>query len=119
MIQEDDESCPQLDLFKKTSEAEKYINLYIYYIFFEFQNRQSKVNIPFVDEMKKTVKVSVTSGQINFEKQLLLSTYRLQNDNKISGIDLLDKLKPHPMFNVVNGEPESWTQQMSPGSLSL
>ena len=113
MIREGDDSSPQLTVFLKTSEPEKFMNTYIYYIFNEFRSRQIKLKIPVPGDLDKVGTLAVTSGQLEFEKKILLSLYHEQNKKKMPVMDLLESLNAHPLFSVITGEPELWTENFS------
>ena len=104
---------PQLIRFKNNSFPLKAINNYLFNIFLEAEKRgysfkKSKINQP----VKKIGKIKVTSGQINYEFNHLKKKLKKRNSSFFQKITKVEKIKPHPLFIIVQGKVETWEKQI-------
>ena len=99
---------PQLLRFKTAKIPLDAINQYLSEIYKEAVFRNYKFNREKINWDFKDCKLSVTSGQIQFESEHLLNklmTRDLNKYNELSGVKLF---VPHQLFDVVEGEIEFW-----------
>jgi len=101
---------PQLNRFKKTKNQISQINAYLYFILQEAQLRNynfdaSKINY---GQTTLAIDMNVTSGQVNFEFNHLMSKLKTRDNNKFKRLSSVDKIETHPLFKIVPGEIESW-----------
>jgi len=101
---------PQLNRFKKTKNKISQINAYLYFILQEAQLRNynfdaSKINY---GQTTLAIDMNVTSGQVNFEFNHLMSKLKTRDNNKFKRLSSVDKIETHPLFKIVPGEIESW-----------
>ena len=107
---------PQLERFKKSSDSVLYINAYLNYIWQEADRRGYKFDI------NKLIKyeipqlfssLTVTKEQLNYEfkhlqKKLHKRDYEKYVENVIESCSFTLKVEPHPLFEIIEGEIESW-----------
>lgn len=99
---------PQLNRFKKAKYPLDLINQYLSEIYHEALNRgynfdKRKINLKF-----KKSKVSVTTGQVNYEVEHLLHKLEKRDYNKYKELQLKSKFDIHSIFKLVEGEIEEW-----------
>jgi len=101
---------PQLNRFKKTKNQIAQINCYLYFILQESQLRNYNFNASKIHYGQTTLALdmNVTSGQVNFEFNHLMSKLKIRDINKYKRLCSIDKIEPHPLFKIVPGEIESW-----------
>lgn len=99
---------PQLDRFKAAKKPLDCINHYLAEVYKEavvrgYQFDRSKINWKFTPQ-----KMTVTSGQVAYESELLLRKLYKRDRKKYASVKALDKFKVHALFKVVRGPIESW-----------
>lgn len=97
---------PQLIRFKNTKNPIKSICAYLTEILLESKKREYKF-----DESKITIehsKLTVTSGQIDFERKHLLKKLYTRDKKKYLELRKAKEVKPHPMLKVRLGEIEDF-----------
>lgn len=99
---------PQLNRFKKAENPLDCINQYLSFIYSEALKRGYNFDKNKVDPNFKTSKITVTVGQLEFEKQHLLKKLETRDFKKYNEIIKIQSLEAHPMFIVVNGNIEKW-----------
>lgn len=52
--------------------------------------------------------IILTLGQLNFEKKHLLNKLKIQDLKKYDEIIGIFDIETHPLFNLIEGEIESW-----------
>jgi hypothetical protein len=99
---------PQLIRFKTAPNPVDAINQYLSEVYKEAISRgynfdKKKINWDF-----KPLKITVTKGQINFERAHLLGKLKTRDIYKYK--ELLDKSNfiSHPLFKIVKGDIEGW-----------
>ncbi len=107
---------PQLIRFKSSISSLMAINIYLYSIWIEAQNRgyrfdMSKISLSEEDITK--IKIKVTSGQIEYEFALL--QYKLLKRDRIKYDELktIKIVEPNPIFVIVPGKIELWEKPIS------
>lgn len=101
-------SHPQLNRFKAASAPVAAINQYLAAVYEEAERRgyhfdKNKINWEF-----EPIKINVTSGQMNYERQHLLNKLSVRDKEKYSELSKISILLPHPIFQIVDGEVEEW-----------
>ncbi len=99
---------PQLIRFKKMDDPVYFIDNYLSVIFEESVRRRYKFDQSKFADNKLISQIPVTSGQIDFEWQHLLTKLKDRNSVQFEEIKLTNKVEPHPLFIVVRGNVESW-----------
>ena len=94
---------PQLIRFKQTNSPIDSIATYLWYIHQESIIRNYKFNANKIFTRKQLISIPVTNGQINYELEHLKKKLIIRDPQKI-----INEIKIHPMFIVVNGEIEPW-----------
>jgi hypothetical protein len=99
---------PQLIRFKNTENPIDSINQYLFYVYNEainlgYQFDKNKINREF-----RPVKITVTSGQIEFEKRHLLKKLQIRDVQKYNELVTINEFILHPIFAAIEGEIEEW-----------
>lgn len=101
-------SHPQLNRFKAVSSPVAAVNQYLSAVYEEAESRgyhfdKNKLNWEF-----EPIKINVTSGQMNYERQHLLNKLSVRDKEKFAEISKISILLPHSIFQIVEGEVEEW-----------
>jgi hypothetical protein len=99
---------PQLQRFKNAEKPIPCINQYLEEIFNEASRRNYCFDITKVNMQFQRTTLTVTSGQLNFEIYHLKRKLKMRDEEKLREIKSLEKIEPHPLFTVVEGETELW-----------
>jgi hypothetical protein len=99
---------PQLDRFKNSVNASDCIDHYLTIVYFEALERgynfdKGKINWDF-----KPCKMTVTSGQLDYEKLHLLKKLEIRDKKKYFELAKISFCDSHPIFEVQNGGIEKW-----------
>ncbi len=99
---------PQLLRFKTVKDPLSCINQYLSSVYHEAVKRgydfdKNKINWDFIP-----VSLTVTKGQIEFEKKHLLNKLLIRDKNKYCEVNNQAELKVHPLFHVIDGKIEDW-----------
>lgn len=99
---------PQLKRFKNTDNPLQAINQYLSVVFDEAKSRGYQFDESKIDWDFSVIKMTVTSGQINYERSHLLSKLAVRDESRYH--ELVEKLAfdPHPLFEVIDGSVEDW-----------
>lgn len=97
---------PQLIRFRATMDPIAAINLYLDHVVTEAKNRNynfdhSKLVVP-----PTSLLIPVTRGQVDFEHQHLITKLTLRDPKHLEKIVL--PIEPHPIFEIIEGEIETW-----------
>jgi hypothetical protein len=95
---------PQLSRFKTSSDPVGMINLYLFHIAEEATKRGYKYNKAKIGQTGVGL-ISVTSGQMDYERAWLRSKIVVRNPKELYRID---RIQSHPIFKVVEGKIEDW-----------
>jgi hypothetical protein len=99
---------PQLDRFKKTRDPIAAIGKYLLHIHKESLQRDYKFDLKKIGETRSRMKIEVSSGQIEFERQHLLKKLKSREQSLYLKIQKLADLDVHPIFSVVPGNIADW-----------
>ena len=99
---------PQLQRFKDAGNPIHCINAYLSIVYGEALDRGYNFDRDKIDWTFEPVKISVTSGQMEFESNHLLKKLRIRDPDLYRKLVLIKKIIPHPLFRVKKGIVESW-----------
>jgi len=99
---------PQLNRFKVLPNPVDGINQYLSVIYENALLRGYKFDKTKVDWDFKAVKMSVTKGQLDFERKHLLSKLEVRDPKRRTEVFQDESLESHPIFQVLEGEMEDW-----------
>jgi hypothetical protein len=98
---------PQLNRFRATKNPVSAIGIYLWAVADEAKARGYNFNASKIVSPSRTIRISVSMGQLEFERKHLTRKLRLRDLAKYH-ILKKSKLKPHPMMCVVAGGIEPW-----------
>lgn len=99
---------PQLNRFKESENPIAAINYYLRFVYEEAVVRGYNFDKSKINWTLPEIKICVTEGQLAYERKHLLR--KLENRDKLlfEQFKNLHKFDPHPMFEIISGEIESW-----------
>lgn len=99
---------PQLLRFK-TYEVPLYaINAYLATVYEEAVRRNYNFNKEKIDWTFKPCSLTVTKGQLEYERDHLLKKLKVRDIQKYEDLARIVFLEPNPLFEIVVGEVENW-----------
>uniref|UniRef100_UPI0032180E43 pyrimidine dimer DNA glycosylase/endonuclease V n=1 Tax=uncultured Draconibacterium sp. TaxID=1573823 RepID=UPI0032180E43 len=99
---------PQLNRFKAASTPVDFIHQYLAEVYNEAISRGYNFNKSKIDWNFEPGSLTVTTGQIEFEKLHLLKKLQIRDPEKYKFLLSEKDWLPHPLFRVVKGEIENW-----------
>lgn len=99
---------PQLIRFKKLKHPVDAINQYLDQLLEEADKRGYKFDRGKISKPYRKTKISVTSGQMEFEASHLLKKLKQRDPGLFRQLRELKKFEPHPIFRVIKGEVAEW-----------
>lgn len=99
---------PQLLRFKTVRDPLNSINQYLSTVYHEAVKRGYKFNKNKINWDFRPVSLTVTKGQIEFERKHLLNKLLVRDKNKYHEVISQAELKAHPLFYIIDGEIEDW-----------
>lgn len=101
---------PQLDRFKKASRPVDAIHQYLEEVWNESVRRKYKFDRSKFNTVKKAQVLTVTDGQVQFERKHLLAKLEERVPNGVDIVFLKNNKVPHvhPVFSTVKGKIEKW-----------
>jgi hypothetical protein len=99
---------PQLNRFEKASSPLECINQYLATVYNESLNRGYNFDKNKIDWNFRTPMLTVSSGQMDYERSHLLMKLKTRDIEKYNGIVNETKFESHPLFKVVDGGVEQW-----------
>ena len=99
---------PQLHRFKQAKSPVEAINQYLSEIYLESVNRNYNFNKQKINWNFKKSKLTVTTGQLNYEVKHLLIKLKTRDINKYKELKTRSTFDIHPLFMLVNGDIEKW-----------
>lgn len=98
----------QLIRFKSSTDPVLYVKTFLYHVWQEANNRKYNFDISKIEGYNPNIKkLNVNNGQVNFERSHLLKKLKERDINKFKQFEN-EKFECHPLFNVINGNVESW-----------
>jgi hypothetical protein len=98
---------PQLNRFRATKNPVSAIGAYLSAIAEEAKTRGYVFNVSKIVSRSRRIRISVSVGQLEFERKHLTRKLRLRDPAKYRVLKK-SKIKPHPMMQVVAGGIEPW-----------
>jgi hypothetical protein len=99
---------PQLDRFWATKSPVAAISTYLWAVIGEARARGYEFDASKIAKKRNpAVSISVTQGQLEFERRHLSSKLRVRDPAKARKLSVVG-LRPHPMLRVVAGRVEPW-----------
>jgi hypothetical protein len=99
---------PQLDRFKNSTRPLDAINQYLAAVHTEGSSRDYHFDREKINWNFQSSKLTVTKGQIEYEVLHLLKKLRVRDQKKYRALKALNAWKVHPLFEIVEGEIETW-----------
>lgn len=99
---------PQLIRFKNTKKPIISINTYLYYVHLESLKRNYSFDQSKIGEIDKSIKIKVTSEQINYEFKHLLKKLKFRDKKKYEFLRDFEDIKTNPVFTNKKGPVEKW-----------
>jgi hypothetical protein len=99
---------PQLIRFRNAKNPLDAINYYLSEVYIEAQKRGYNFDRQKIDWTFKKSKLTVTAGQMDFEKQHLLKKLKTRDYDKFKEYKSIAQLDSHPIFKIINGAVEDW-----------
>ncbi|HBF88250.1 MAG TPA: hypothetical protein DDX39_06370 [Bacteroidales bacterium] len=99
---------PQLNRFKQCKRPIDSINQYLSIVYHEASERGYKFDVGKINLNFIPTSISVTKGQLMYEKQHLLNKLKVRDTDKYNKLLNIENVLAHPIFNIVKGEIESW-----------
>jgi hypothetical protein len=99
---------PQLIRFKHAKKPIDAINRYLSCVYEEAVKRGYNFDKLKIDKHDEKIKLTVTSGQLDYELRHLLSKLKIRDIKKHEKIQQIKKPQCHPIFQEVKGEVEIW-----------
>jgi hypothetical protein len=99
---------PQLARFKNTENSVGAITAYLKSVVDEADNRGYRFDRRKITDMKFNRKMSVTTGQLEYEFAHLMGKLKKRNPELYDRFTGIEKIEPHPLFNEISGIVESW-----------
>jgi hypothetical protein len=99
---------PQLNRFKQTEFPLERINQYLTIIFEVSVIKGFKFNKDKIDFEFRPDSLTVTNGQLEYEKKHLLKKLYTRDKLQYLRLSKITCIESHPMFKVVDGKIENW-----------
>ena len=99
---------PQLQRFKNTNNPIGAIASYLWSIIDEAERRGYNFNRSKIVNKKANSRISVTSGQVEYEFKHLLGKLNERDPDLYSQLKTVNKIKINPIFKKVYGNVEDW-----------
>lgn len=99
---------PQLTRFKNSENTLQSINLYLEAVFHESLKRGYHFNKDKFSIQNEQVTITITKGQIEYEKQHLLNKLKSRDTERYNRLLNIKNIEAHSLFKIVEGEIEEW-----------
>lgn len=99
---------PQLQRFKESDKPVDMIDFYLQGVYEEAIVRGYNFNKDKFEIQNSIIPITVTRGQIEYERQHLLNKLKVRDSLRYEKFLSDDKMKTHPLFNIVEGDVEVW-----------
>ena len=99
---------PQLIRFENTDNPLGVIGNYLKEIYKESLKRGYSFNKSKINRNRSTFKIEVKKGQLNYELLHLKKKLKNRDLNAYQRIKTIKYVEPNPIFNVIDGDIESW-----------
>jgi hypothetical protein len=99
---------PQLERFRQSHLPIDSINYYLAIVYYEALARNYKFDTEKVDWKFQATKLTVTSGQLNYEVTHLMKKLQMREIGKFNELKKKRVFESHPLFDIVKGDIEKW-----------
>jgi len=99
---------PQLIRFQQAKRPVEAINQYLSEIYLESAKRNYNFDKQKINWYFKESKLTVTTGQLNYEVKHLLIRLKTRDLNKYEELKTRSAFEIHPLFKIVTGDIEKW-----------
>lgn len=99
---------PQLNRFKKSKRPLDAINQYLSAVYKEATNRGYNFDVTKFNSIEKSIKLTVTEGQLSYEYNHLLNKLKIRDTELYKEVKKIKTIDTHPIFKQVKGEIEDW-----------
>ena len=99
---------PQLYRFRQAGQPLDAIHHYLAVVYNEAFARGYRFDRNKIDWAFVPLKMEVTTGQIKYETEHLLTKLKQRDAVKFEELHQLYNVDPHPMFEIVDGKIENW-----------
>jgi hypothetical protein len=100
-------SHPQLKRFQASRNPVAAISTYLWGVVDEARERGYNFDASKIALRRRTIRIPVTQGQLEFERKHLMKKLRLREQIKAEVLST-EGLRSHPMLRVVAGDIEPW-----------
>ena len=99
---------PQLIRFKNTDKPLDCINQYLSVVYYEAENRNYRFNRDKINWNFSATILKVSNEQIIYETSHLINKLKTRDKEKYLTLKNIEALEPHPIFEIIKGQVESW-----------
>jgi hypothetical protein len=99
---------PQLERFINSDHPIESINYYLSIVFVEASTRNFNFDKEKFNFKNKIIKQKVTEGQLRYEIEHLKQKLLIRDPEKLEEIKFVQLPDLHPLFEMINGNVESW-----------
>jgi len=99
---------PQLTRFKNSGNAFGCVNQYLKVVYEESLTRGYRFDSNKFNVLAKPFTLTVTSGQMEYEKTHLIKKLERRDPERISILLMETKIDTHPLFRIIDGDVEEW-----------
>jgi hypothetical protein len=105
---------PQLRRFGRHPQPQIAIGKYLRDVWKESKKRGYNFDSTRIEAEGSTKKIPVKSGQLRYEFELFRAKLKKRSRIKYGRLPSADRIEPHPLFRIVEGEIEEW-EKVKPG----
>jgi hypothetical protein len=98
---------PQLERFRACPDSVAAISAYLWAVVDEANERSYNFDISKIVMRRKPVSISVTHGQLEFEREHLRKKLQVRDRKRLRVLSMA-KLVPHPILRMIPGGMEPW-----------
>jgi hypothetical protein len=109
---------PQLDRFREQTDPLLAIDAYLRQVYKEASRRGYRFDEGKIGRTTRCRKITVTRGQIDFERRHLLKKLKTRNRMRHDALAAVTIVKTHPVFRVVEGDREKWEMDSGPATFA-
>ncbi|MBD8387233.1 pyrimidine dimer DNA glycosylase/endonuclease V [Dysgonomonas sp. BGC7] len=99
---------PQLIRFRNSADPSLYIDAFLTEIYKEAVRRNFSYSKEKIRMIENIPPISVTKGQLVFEYEHLRRKLQKRSPELLEKFPILTDLKPHPLFEMIEGDIEDW-----------
>jgi hypothetical protein len=98
---------PQLNRFRASKNPVASISAYLWDVRNEATARGYNFDASKIAMRKRSVSITVSQGQLDFERKHLLKKLRVRDPERFRELNAAE-IRPHPMMRIVAGDREPW-----------